>query len=44
MKSNQLDNRVKIVNLPGKCTITIYSPSGTIVRSLKRDVITANRE
>jgi hypothetical protein len=42
-ETSQLDNRVKIVNLPGKCTITIYSPSGTIVRRFKRDVITTNQ-
>ena len=40
---NQLDNRVKIVNLPGKCTITIYSPNGTIIRTIKRDVIAQDR-
>ncbi len=42
-ETNQLDNRVKIVNLPGKCTITIYSPNGTIVRKLKRDVLASDR-
>ncbi|TAH37953.1 MAG: hypothetical protein EYC69_14870 [Bacteroidetes bacterium] len=42
-ETNQLDNRVKIVNLPGKCTITIYSPNGTIIRKLKRDVVSPDR-
>ena len=37
-ETGQLDNRVKIVNLPNKCTISIYSPSGTLVRQFKRDV------
>ncbi len=42
-ETNQLDNRVKIVNLPGKCTITIYTASGTIVRKLRRDVVSVDR-
>lgn len=29
---NQLDNRVKITNLPLKCTITIFNISGTLIR------------
>ncbi len=29
---NQLDNRIKIVNLPTKCTITIFDMSGTMIR------------
>jgi hypothetical protein len=29
---NQLDNRVKITNLPSKCTVTIYNLSGTMIR------------
>src|SRR5204863_6506928 len=37
-EKNQLDNRVKIVNLPNKCTITIYSGSGTLVRKFTRNV------
>ena len=35
---NQLDNRVKIVNLPPKCVVSIYTPSGTLIRQFKRDV------
>lgn len=35
---NQLDNRVKIVNLPAKCSVSIYSPNGTLIRRLNRDV------
>jgi hypothetical protein len=37
-EKNQLDYRVKIVNLPPKCTVSIYTPSGTMVRQFKRDV------
>ena len=37
-EKNQLDNRVKITNLPSKCTIAIYTPGGTLVRKLNRDV------
>ncbi len=29
---NQLDNRIKIVNLPTKCTVTIFDMSGTLIR------------
>ena len=29
---NQLDNRVKITNLPPTCSITIYNVSGTLIR------------
>jgi len=32
---NQLDNRIKIVNLPPKSEITIYSVNGTVVRRLR---------
>jgi len=31
-EKNQLDNRVKITNLPPQCTITIYNTSGSMVR------------
>ncbi len=37
-EANQLDNRVKIVNLPPKCVISIYTPSGTLVRRFNRSV------
>ncbi len=29
---NQLDNRVKIVNLPNACVVTIFDMSGTLIR------------
>ncbi len=34
---SQLDNRVKIINLPQKCTISIYNVSGTLIRRFDRD-------
>jgi hypothetical protein len=34
---NQLDNRIKITNLPEKCTVTIYNMSGTLIRQFKID-------
>ncbi len=34
---NQLDNRVKITNLPENCTIKIFSVNGTLVRTLSKD-------
>ncbi|MFM2136190.1 MAG: hypothetical protein RL021_1590 [Bacteroidota bacterium] len=36
-EQNQLDNRIKITNLPSKCTVSIYTTSGILVRRLKRD-------
>ena len=32
-----LDNRVKIVNLPDQCTISIYTLSGTLIRTFVKD-------
>ena len=29
---NQLDNRIKITNLPSRCTITIFDMAGTVIR------------
>jgi len=34
---NQLDNRVKITNLPQRATISIFTVSGTLVRKMKKD-------
>lgn len=34
---NQLDNRIRIVNLPPKCTIRIYTSDGVLVRTIKKD-------
>tara|TARA_B100000767_G_scaffold265557_1_gene281747 strand:- start:1198 stop:5430 length:4233 start_codon:yes stop_codon:yes gene_type:complete len=36
-EKNQLDNRVKITNLPQKATISIFSVSGTLIRMIKKD-------
>lgn len=36
-ETSQLDNRVKITNLPGKCTISIFTISGILVRQYKKD-------
>ena len=41
-EKNQLDNRVRIINLPKKCEISIYTLSGTLVRRLKKDETDAN--
>jgi len=34
---NKLDNRIKIINLPEKCTIKIYNISGKLVKTYKKD-------
>jgi len=31
-ENNRLDNRIKIVNLPSRCTVTIFDLSGTLIR------------
>lgn len=36
-EKNQLDNRVKITNLPPKCTISVYTLNGTLVRKYQKD-------
>lgn len=36
-RKDQLDNRVRITNLPSKCTVSIYTINGTLVRQYKRD-------
>ena len=35
-ETNKLDNRVKITNLPEKCTVSIYNLSGTLIRQYQR--------
>lgn len=37
-ENNRTDNRVRITNLPNKCTVRIYSMNGTLIRTIKRDV------
>ncbi|RLD61393.1 MAG: T9SS C-terminal target domain-containing protein, partial [Bacteroidetes bacterium] len=34
---NALDNRVKIINLPEKCRVSIYTVNGILVRSFTKD-------
>jgi hypothetical protein len=36
-EQNQLDNRVKITNLPERCTISIYSVSGILIKRFQKD-------
>jgi len=36
-ETTRLDNRVKFINLPQTCTISIYNVSGTLVRRFKKD-------
>jgi hypothetical protein len=36
-EQDQIDNRVKITNLPTSCTVTIYNVSGTLVRQVILD-------
>ena len=36
-ETNQLDNRVKITNLPQRATISIFTVSGALVRTIKKD-------
>lgn len=36
-EGSQLDNRVKITNLPTKCTINIFTLNGSLVRQIKKD-------
>ena len=36
-ESNQVDTRVKITNLPRKCTISVYTINGNLVRQYSKD-------
>jgi hypothetical protein len=38
-RKDQLDNRVRITNLPSKCTVSIYTMNGVLVRQLRRSVL-----
>ena len=35
-ETSQVDSRIKIVNLPDNCTVTIYALNGTLVRRLEK--------
>ncbi|MDZ4666195.1 MAG: hypothetical protein SGJ15_15060 [Bacteroidota bacterium] len=37
-ETKRLDTRVRITNLPNKCTIKIFSLNGTLIKTIKRDV------
>ncbi len=39
---SQLDNRVRITNLPSQCTVSIYSTDGVLVRRFQRNVPSDN--
>lgn len=41
-ETNQLDNRVRILNLPSKCTVSIFTVGGTLVRKYVRDADSDN--
>jgi hypothetical protein len=36
-ETSQTDNRVKITNLPEKCTVRMYTINGTLIRTFKKD-------
>jgi hypothetical protein len=36
-ESNRLETKIKIINLPKKATVNIYSLDGTLVRRLEKD-------
>ena len=36
-ETNQLDNRIKITNLPKRATISVFTVSGTLVKKIKKD-------
>ncbi len=37
-REDQLDSRIRFINLPSHCTISIYTTNGTLIRQFKRDV------
>lgn len=36
-ETSKLDNRIKITNLPERCTVTIFNMQGALVRSFEKD-------
>lgn len=36
-ENNRLDSRVKITNLPEKCTVRIYNSQGKLIKTMKKD-------
>ncbi len=43
-ETSQLDNRIKVTNLPSQCTVSIFTMSGTLIRRFVRDVESDNSE
>ncbi|MDQ3072681.1 MAG: hypothetical protein M3Q97_05405, partial [Bacteroidota bacterium] len=43
-ETSQLDNRVRITNLPQKCDISIFTLNGTLVRKFKKDETDENHQ
>lgn len=43
-EKTQLDNRVRFINLPKKCEISIYTLSGTLIRKFKKDESDENHQ
>tara|TARA_B100001121_G_scaffold309799_1_gene338000 strand:- start:6146 stop:10258 length:4113 start_codon:yes stop_codon:yes gene_type:complete len=43
-ETSQLDNRVKIINLPRECTISIYSINGSLINQVSKDAETTEFE
>jgi hypothetical protein len=41
-ETSSLDNNVKITNLPSKCTVSIFTLDGTLIRRFERDVTSDN--
>lgn len=37
-ETKRIENKVRITNLPGACTIKIFTMNGTLIRTFKRDV------
>lgn len=35
-EESQLDNRIKIINLPEECVVTIYNMSGTLIKQYNK--------
>ncbi|MEO8150879.1 MAG: hypothetical protein ABI723_24815 [Bacteroidia bacterium] len=41
-ETNQVDNRVRITNLPSNCTVSIFTMNGTLIKKYKRAVAADN--
>jgi hypothetical protein len=41
-EKNAADTRVKITNLPNKCTISVYALDGTLIRTIRRSINTTD--